>query len=388
MYISRIAENKLLALLATPKVLIVAGARQVGKTTLLEHVTEGRGAVVLNLDLEVDKARLLAASQLTPLQAMQSLGSPSILIIDEAQRLPEVGRIAKGWYDARVETKLVLLGSSSINLLDASAEALTGRNEKIFLPPLVFAEILQAQPWFSRALPKETLIGAFANQLQSLLLNSLVFGGYPEAVTTSDKEQYLINLASDYLLKDIWQMATARSPETIRKLLLLLAHQVGSLVSVSELAQNLGVSRLTVEKYLELLERTFVIFRLPAFSGNLRKEISKSTKVYFWDTGVRNAMLKDFVISEYRADIGRLWENWVVAEFAKRNLLNGQRADLYFWRTTDGSEVDLVVKEGGSLRAYEVKWTRPRWPSVRAFISRYGVDVTMVTKDNFAEVLL
>jgi len=207
--------------------------------------------------------------------------------------------------------------TSSLNLLDQSAESLTGRNVKLFLPPLLFSEVLNAQSWYSKEMTPQLLKANMGNQLNSLLKEQMVFGGYPEAIVTAQKEEYLLNLVSDYLLKDVFQSTLIKSPEKVKKLLMLIAYQIGSEVSLTELANNLQISRITVEKYLDLLERSFVIFRLPAFSSNLRKEIVKRSKIFFWDTGVRNALLKDFNFSTLRNDIGLLWENWVIAEFAK-----------------------------------------------------------------------
>jgi len=243
---------------------------------------EGQGAVFLNFDGEVDKARFRAAAALAPSDALRSLGNPPVLVIDEAQRLPEASRIIKGRHDARLPAKFLLLGSSSLDLLDQAAESLTGRNRE---------------------------------------------------------------------------------------------------VSVNELATQLQMARPTVERYLDLLEQTFVIFRLPSFSTNPRKEIAKSQKVFFWDTGIRNALLNAFSTDDFRPDIGALWENWGIAEVAKRNALLGSPAELFFWRTRAQSEVDLVVKQGTGLRAFEVKWS-PRRVSGRAFHDAYGVEVEPIRSDN------
>lgn len=383
MYIPRIVERQVQDALKTPKVLMLLGARQVGKTTLLERIVEGAGGVIYNMDIEVDKARLFSAAHLSPRQAMESLGVRQLLVIDEAQRAPEVGRMVKGWYDAKIPVKIVMLGSSSLDLLDRTAESLTGRNEKIYLSPLLWSEIAESQSWY----PKGGDLRAFAPQVQSLLLLCMVFGGYPEAVVREDKEKYLLNLTSDYLLKDIFQSDVVKRPEQIKKLLLLLAYQVGSEVSLSELAMNMGISRQTVEKYMELLERIFVIFHLSSFGTNPRKEIVKRSKVYFWDTGVRNALLKEFTVIDVRSDIGSLFENWMVAEAAKRNLIAGGTSELHFWRTADGSEVDLVIRSGETIRAVEIKWRSHRLGTGKSFLRRYGVAPKIVTKDNFWHVL-
>ena len=377
MYVRRRAESILGKLLNSGKVVMVLGARQVGKTTLVKRILAEQDSVFLNLDLEIDQQRFLTASALPPNEALKTLGVREFLVIDEAQRVPDTGRIVKGWYDADVHAKIILLGSSSLNLLDKAAESLTGRNVKLFLTPLLFSEVVQNQSWAAQNLKLSQIEENFPAQLRALLLRSVVYGNYPEAVTTVSPSDYLLNLSSDYLLKDVYSLGTAKTPEVIKKLLLLLAHQVGSEVSVNELANNLGIARVTVEKYLDLLEQTYVIFRLPAFSTNPRKEIVKSKKVYFWDTGVRNALLNEFSENPLRSDIGPLWENWVVAEIAKNNLQFGGMAQLYFWRLRGGSEVDLVVKEGEKIAAFEIKWSGEKAAS-RAFTKRYKLPVTVI----------
>lgn len=382
MYIHRVVEKTINEILNNKKIVILLGARQVGKTTLIEPFVRKKNGLLLNCDIAVDKARLLAASTLSPEDAISLLGNPQLLTIDEAQNLPEIGRIVKGWYDAHISTKIVLLGSSSLNLLDQTAEPLTGRNEKIYLTPLLFTEILRIQSWFSPHVTRSLLENQFSNQLQTLLMQQIAYGSYPESVTTSDKEKYLLNLTSDYLLRDILQSGLVKSPETVKKLLTLLAYQSGNEVSTTELANNLQTSRQTIERYIELLERSYVIFKIQAFNTNQRKEISKNTKIFFWDTGVRNALLKEFSLSPMRSDIGSLFENWVMAEVAKLNLTEGDRNSIYFWRKRDGSEVDLVVKGTNTFKAYEIKWSKQNTtPSSRSFSSTYNIPVEVITKD-------
>lgn len=318
---------------------------------------------------------------------MTALGSPDILIIDEAQRYPEISRIVKSWYDSEVKAKIILSGSSSLNLLDQSAESLTGRNIKLYLPPLTFSEIVSSQSWYKRYLGNKSLVG-FSNQINSLLLSGLAFGSYPEVVTTSDKVLCLNNLVSDYLLKDVLQSGLVKTPELLRRLLSLLAHQNGSVVSVNELANSLNMSRVTVNHYLDLLEQTFVIFRLPAFSTNPRKEIAKNQKIFFWDTGIRNALIGELNASPLRSDIGKIWENWVIAEFAKRNLLEGSLNRLYYWRSRAGSEVALVVKTTttGEIKAFEIKWSGGK--ATKAFSVKYKIQVNIINKENFTSVVV
>jgi predicted AAA+ superfamily ATPase len=212
-------------------------------------------------------------------------------------------------------------------------------------------------------------------------MQSLAFGAYPEVVLAEDKPRLLRELSSDYLWKDILQTGLVKTPDLIKRLLLLLAHQVGNEVSTQELATQLSMARPTVERYLDLLEQTYVVFRLPSFSTNPRKEIARGKKVFFWDTGIRNALLNAFSTEEYRPDIGVLWENWVIAEAAKHNLLRGAVSELFFWRSRAQSEVDLVVKTGDRLSAYEVKW-RSRRPAGRAFAAQHGVVVRNVNSEN------
>lgn len=384
--IKRDAENSIKSWLKTNKILLVLGARQVGKTTLLKNFFQNTKTTYLNLDVETDKSIFLRAASLDPHAAIKSFSDPEVIILDEAQRLPEAGRIVKGWYDYEIPAKVVLSGSSSLNLLNQAAESLTGRNTKLYLPPLLFSEIIKSQSWYSPVGGKEGL-QTFKKQVETTLLSSMVYGSYPEAVVTPDKQPYLTNLVSDYLLKDILHSRLLKTPDIIRRLLSLLAYQAGSIVSVNELANSLSVSRITVDRYLDLLEQTFVIFRLPAFSNNPRKELSKSQKIFFWDTGVRNALISEFNTNIQRPDMGKLWENWVVAEFAKSIFLEGNLKSIHFWQSRSGSEVDLIIKEPtGDLRAYEIKWSAGK--VTRSFTSQYKIPVSLIHQNNFIDYLL
>jgi uncharacterized protein len=245
----------------------------------------------------------------------------------------------------------------------------------------LFRESLGTQVWAGENEGSDHLRRHFAPQLRSFLMQRLSFGSYPEVVTSDQPTELLRELCSDYLWKDVLHTGLVKAPDLIKRLLRLLAHQAGSEVSINELATQLRMARPTVDHYLDLLERTFVIFLLPSFSTNPRKDIAKSQKGFFWDTGIRNALLNAFATDEIRPDIGALWENWVVAEVAKRNALLGSPADLFFWRTRAQSEVDLVVRHGAALRAFEIKWS-PRRPVGRAFRDAYGVDVETIGPDN------
>ena len=378
---SDLCDNKIDSLLSGNKIGLVLGARQVGKTTLVEHATLGRKTVALNFDLEIDKQRFLAAGSMSPEDALNSLGRPDVLILDEAQRLPEASRIIKGWYDVKLPLKIIMLGSSSLNLLSQSAESLTGRNEKLFLLPLIFKEALRSQSWFTGEYDLGTLTTKFSRPLQAFLMERMAYGSYPEVVTVSDRTRLLRNLAADYLWKDILQAGLVKTPDLIKRLLLLLAHQIGAEVSLNEIATQLHIARLTVERYIELLEQCFVIFRLPAYSTNPRKEICKSRKIFFWDTGIRNALLNQFATDDLRPDIGALWENWVIAEIAKCNLMEGMPCQLFFWRSRHQSEVDLVVQSSSGLQAFEIKWRRQRVAG-RAFFDAYNIKPVLLDASN------
>ena len=272
-------------------------------------------------------------------------------------------------------------GSSSLNLLDQAAESLTGHNEKLHLPPLVWEETLRSQDWYDQTYTPEILQTQFSDQIQALLMHLIAFGAYPEVVLTSDRPKLLRELSSDYLWKDILQIGLVKSPDLIKRLLTLLAHQIGNEVSTNELATQLQIARPTVDRYLDLLEQTYVIFRLPSYSTNPRKEVARGKKIYFWDTGMRNALLNALAAEALRPDIGVLWENWVIAEIAKHNQLRGSLCDLFFWRSRAQSEVDLVIKTGDRLRAFEIKWQAKRARANRAFKSVYGVDIEFITPD-------
>ncbi len=226
-YINRESESILSKLLETGKIILVLGARQVGKTTLIKKIVEQRQkqALYLNLDIDADVSRLLAVSALPPGEAHRLLGSPDIVVLDEAQRLPKAAQIVKGWHDSGVKATIILSGSSSLDLLDKSAESLTGRNRKLFLPPLLFSEIAHSMPWF---VSHQAARPAIALQTRTLLLETMVFGSYPEAVTSDGRRELLRELSADYLWKDIFQTQLVKNPALIRKLLVLLAVALAS----------------------------------------------------------------------------------------------------------------------------------------------------------------
>ncbi len=388
MYISRILEKKVRRLLKNRKVLFLLGARQVGKTTLIEHILKIKRGDLLNMDIEVDRARLLAAEKLAPDEAVRSLGGKEVLVIDEAQRVPNIGLITKGWYDAHVETKIILLGSSSATLLDHASSELAGRNEKLWLTPFLFKEVLAQQRWFNSSFSPADLHINFSDQIQSLLLNRLVFGSYPEAYLTDEPKEYLTNLSSDYLLKDIFTASLVRSPQDVRRLLLELAQEIGNTISVAQLATRLKISRQTVQRYLDLLEGIFVIFSLPAYSTDSSREVNKSQKFYFWDNGVKNALQREWTVSTSRSDICKLWENWVMAEIWKQSRTYNRQEDLFFWRSRNDSTVDLVVKKDGKLYPFDIRFNSNDARPSLSFERAYKAQPKTIHSDNILEFLL
>lgn len=388
MYVPRILEEDIQTALHTPKVLFLLGARQVGKTTLIDHVLKAQAGEMLNMDMEIDRSRLLEAAHLAPDEGVRALTSGSVLVIDEAQRVADIGRITKGWYDAKVGVKIILLGSSSATLLDHAASELVGRNEKLWLTPLLFKEVLAGQKWFRNTQTPAEISKHYNRQVSALLMQRMVYGSYPEAYLTEDPQSYLTNLTSDYLLKDIFTRSLVRSPEDVKRLLLELAQEIGNTISVAQLATRLKISRQTVQRYLDLLEGIFVIFSLPAYATDPIKEIHKSNKYYFWDVGVKNALQREWTISRSRSDIDALWENWVIAEIMKLSRTYNRQEDLFFWRSRHNSSVELVIKQGEALHPFTTRFTPTKSVSSRSFEAAYGVSPSIIHPENILDILL
>ena len=325
------------------KAIIIYGPRQVGKTTLCKDIMAQVGLKTLYIN--ADEARFVDvlgsrdARKLTELTAGYQL-----LIIDEAQRVPDIGLNLKILIDAKTGIKIIATGSSSFELSSKINEPLTGRHWTYLLYPIAGIELLDQYNTF---------------ELTSALEERLIWGSYPEVfsiVGATEKEAYLRTLASDYLYKDILALQSVRNAGKIRDLLKLLAFQVGSQVSLSELARALEMSKETVAHYLDLLEKTFVLFRLSGFSRNLRKEVSKMSKYYFYDIGVRNSVIDNFKSLALRNDAGALWENFLIMERVKRNAYRSFHATPYFWRTYTGAEIDYIEEHEDALSGYEFTW--------------------------------
>ncbi|MCH7413185.1 ATP-binding protein [Belliella sp. R4-6] len=374
--VNRELLNKIIDNCFKGKVILLLGARQVGKTTLLEELTKkiNQPSAWLNAD-EADILEAFTDAK-TSTQLIQLIGpNNKLVIIDEAQQIPDIGKKLKLIYDSKTEIQIIATGSSAFDLQNNTAEPLTGRKKTFQLFPLSYSEIAQ----------NTSLLEA-----KRLLDTRLIYGSYPDVVNNPGNEkEILVEIAQSYLYKDILQIDNIRKPSHIDKLLKALAFQIGSEVSYHELAQTIGnIDTATVEKYLDLLEKAFVIFKLPAFNRNLRNEIKKGKKYYFFDNGIRNVLINNFTIPEMRLDKGALWENFLITERMKSNHYNRKFVNTYFWRTHDKAEIDYIEEEGGILDAYEFKWKdqKARFPA--SFLQAYPEHLTsLISKSNFVEFL-
>ena len=368
-------QNQLSKWLERKEIIILYGARQVGKTTLItEMLKDLQDAAIYNCE-RPDIKEILENKNLPGIHLL--FENKKIVALDEAQKVADIGTILKLIYDDDTfDQKIIATGSSSFELADTITETLTGRNVKFRLYPLSMDEIRKKNGW----------LWVIENIGQLL-----VYGTYPGIIDlpASMKSIKLLELSSDYLFKDILAYDNIRNPSLLRKLLKSLALQPGSQVSNHELAGMLGVASATIEKYLDLLEKCFVIFSLPSFSSNLRNEIRKSKKYYFYDLGIRNALIASFGNIENRSDIGALWENYCIAERLKYNEIHHPGASLYFWRTYDGAEIDLVEDYNGELQAFEFKWKPRKSHSFPAsFINEYHpVRCTFIAKNDIQKLI-
>lgn len=376
MKIDRILLSQIQKSLIPGKVIVLYGPRQVGKTTLareLEAHTE-RHTRFINAD-EIIYREALGSQNRQRLNEV--LGDADLLIIDEAQRVPDIGLNLKILIDNNPDSTILATGSASFELSNRISEPLTGRKLTFNLFPISYNEVAKA---FGQL------------EARSSLDRWLVWGGYPAIVTeqsSTRREQILGELVGSYLYRDILELDGVRRPEKIVDLLRLLAFQIGQEVSLAELASNLAINRVTVEKYLDLLEKVFVIYRVGGFSRNLRKEIVKNPRYYFFDNGVRNTLINNFSPLSLRNDVGQLWENYLMVERRKTNQYTGRSANTYFWRTYDQKEIDCIEERGGRLFGYEFKWHgEMRKSTRREFIEAYPQsELLTVTAENFEEFL-
>lgn len=356
--IKRLLQDKIEGRLEPGKAVLLFGARRVGKTVLLRQIVNNFGGRSLLLNGEdYDALALLGNRSIANYRRI--LQDVSLLAIDEAQNIPEIGRVLKLIVDEVPGVRVLASGSSSFDLLNKAGEPLVGRATQFLLTPFSQKELSQAET------PLQT---------RQNLEDRLIYGSYPEVALMESADRrtdYLRDIVGAYLLKDILQLDGIKNSAKMRDLLRLLAFQVGSEVSCDELGRQLGMGKATVQKYLDLLEKVFVIYRLGGYSRNLRKEVSKACKYYFCDNGVRNALIGAFSPLALRQDAGALWENYLIGERRKLAFNSLIHKDFYFWRTYDGQEIDLVEEEAGALRAFEFKWGG-KMPGVPpAFASAY-----------------
>jgi len=354
------------------KAIIITGARQTGKTTLVHRVLDDQNNIVhLNCDEPVVRESL-TNTNLADLQRV--IGQNKIVFIDEAQRVKNIGLTLKLITDNIKEVQLIVTGSSSLDLANEINEPLTGRKWEFQLFPISWGEFV-AYRGFLKA--------------KSELNQRIIYGMYPDVINhPGDENEVLLQLSDSYLYKDLLAFKGIRKPDLLEKLLQALSLQIGSEVSYNELSKLLQVDKNTVAKYIDLLEKTFVVFSVPSFSKNMRKEISKGKKIYFYDCGIRNAVISNFNNLELRTDKGPLWENFLMSERLKSLRYAGKRAKMHFWRTTDQREIDYIETEADSIRAWEMKWNpNTNTKTVSAFEKSYKTDIEILTPDNFSDFL-
>lgn len=375
MYIPQKQLENLRQLVVPEKVAVIYGPRRCGKTTLINKFlenTEERFILASGDDITV---REYLGSQSVP-KLKGFVGSNSLLVIDEAQRIRGIGLNLKLVVDHIRGIKVVVTGSSSFDLARDIGEPLTGRKYTLRLFPLSQMEISGIEQ---------------RSETDANLENRLIYGSYPEIVIAEDnllKERYLKEIVGSYLYKDILELEGLRHPDKIVRLLQLLAFQIGREVSFNELGGQLGISKNTVERYLELLEKVFVVFKLRGFSRNLRKEISKNARYYFYDTGIRNALINNFNTLHMRDDVGMLWENYLVMERIKRQEYLELSANNYFWRTYDQQEIDFVEERGGKLYGYEIKWKKGAGKPAKAWLETYkNASYEIINRDNYLDFI-
>ncbi|MES2588940.1 MAG: ATP-binding protein [Bacteroidota bacterium] len=371
--VGRTLEKTLNSWLNKRKAIVLTGARQVGKTTLLSNLF-GKDEKVLFLNADENRVRFIFEDLSLP-NLKDIIGRNKVLIIDEIQRLTNPGLLLKLIFDSFKDVQLVATGSSALEISDKIFEPLTGRHVLFHLYPFSVSELYKDKSSFS---------------VEEELPFHLIFGMYPDICNyRSDAEINLKNLANQYLYKDVLIWKNIRKPELLEKLLQLLAYQIGQEISIHELAKSLRVKSETVESYIDLLEKSFVIFRLKAYSSNPRKEISKMSKIYFWDLGIRNAIIDDFDPISLRNDIGQLWENFIISERMKKNSNSQAKEKSFFWRNYNQSEVDYLETRKNEIDAFEIKWSKTKNHRVStAFTNEYeNANTKVITPSNFMEFL-
>jgi predicted AAA+ superfamily ATPase len=377
MYIHQFLLEKVGASLLPGKVVVLYGPRRIGKTTLLNKIMEERADYILASGEDIDDQAYLSSQSIVKLK--QYIGRNKLLIIDEAQKIPNIGLNLKLIVDHCPEVAVLATGSSAFELANQLGQPLTGRKITFRMYPLSQIELNQIEEK-----PSVT---------KANLESRLIYGSYPEVVLTEDilaRQVYLSELTSDYLYTDILELDKVRKSQKISELLSLLAFQVGKAVSKSEVGQQLGLNKQTVDHYLDLLEKAFVIIPLSGFSRNLRKEVSKSSRYYFYDNGVRNALINQFQPLSKRNDIGELWENYLIVERIKKQHYQRLLTNNYFWRTYDQQEIDWVEESNGELSAFEFKYNGSKKAKVPiAWNKGYpGSSFCVISQENYLDFIV
>ena len=373
--ITRTLQENIEARMFAGKAIIITGARQVGKSTLLRMTLENREEPTLFLNCDEPEVKEML-SEANSRKLASLISDNRIIVIDEAQRVENIGLTLKRITDNFHDVQLLVTGSSSFELHDKLNEPLTGRKFEYKLFPISTSELLKSQ-------------GILA--VKQTLENRLIYGSYPDIINHKENAKELLhNLANSYLYKDLLSLESVRRPALLSKILTALALQVGSEVSYNELGQTVGTDNKTVEKYVDLLEKCYIIFKLNAFSRNLRTELKRSKKIYFYDNGIRNAILQNFAPLSLRHDTGALWENFFISERMKRNHYSNLYANSFFWRTSQQHEIDYIEERDGRFSIFELKWnakkSNTKFP--KPFLDTYDVmEKAVVTPENWLEWL-
>ena len=348
------------------KAIVVVGARQVGKTTLLKEILKDKE--YLFLDADDPSTRSLLQSPTTE-EIRTFIGEHKYIFLDEAQRIPGIGLTLKIITDQFKGVQLFVSGSSSFDLGNALNEPLTERKWEYELFPITWEEY-------------ENKIGFIKSEQQ--IENRLLYGLYPEVINNQGNErETLKNLVNSYLYRDILAFSDIRKPDVLEKLLQALALQLGSEVNYNELSGLIGINKITVQKYIDILEKGYVVFKLNSFSRNIRNEIKQNRKIYFYDNGIRNMLIGNFNQLDLRVDKGALWENFLVSERRKQNLYKDTFAKMYFWRTKQQQEIDFVEEKNGEISAFEFKWSNKKAKFPQNFIDTYKAEGVVVDRKNF-----
>jgi hypothetical protein len=368
--ISRLLKNSITNNLFKGKTIIVYGARQVGKTTLMQDILKdfGNSGRYLNCEILSVEQNLKEAE---PEKFKSFFGNYRLIILDEAQNIPDIGKKLKVITDTIKDVQIIATGSSSFDLANKTAEMMTGRIIQHTLYPLSTLEIKAETDWLS---------------VDAKLDKLLRFGSYPEVYLSDEEDAVnkLHELASSYLFKDLLKFEGIKKSGLLKNLVLSLALQLGNQVTYHELATKLGVNSLTVQKYIDLLEQSFVVFKLNSFSRNVRKELTKSFKIYFYDNGIRNALVNNFNPLSLRNDVGALWENFCISERIKSNSHSSKKVNSYFWRTYDQKEIDYVEETAGKISGYELKFSANQKLKVpKGFSESYNAEVFKIDRSNF-----